>query len=50
MNGSAAFDNLFGEMGYWCLNYHKFYEELGVRKWERVISEENIDDEECKER
>ena len=32
------------------LNYPKFYDDLMVRKWERVISEENVDDEECKER
>lgn len=31
------------------INYPKFYEDLGLRKWERVISEENVDDEECKE-
>ena len=31
-------------------NYKKYYEDLGFHKWERVISEENIDDEECKER
>jgi hypothetical protein len=32
------------------LHYPKFYEDLMVRKWERVISEENVDEEECKER
>ena len=31
------------------INYVKFYEDLQLRKWERVISEENVDDEECKE-
>lgn len=31
------------------INYPKFYEDLSLRKWERVISEENVDDEECKE-
>lgn len=31
-------------------NYKQFYDDLGYHKWERVISEENVDDEECKER
>ena len=31
------------------INFSKFYEDLMVRKWERVQSEENVDDEECKE-
>lgn len=31
-------------------NFKQFYEDLGFHKWERVISEENVDDEECKER
>tara|TARA_B110000285_G_C15108779_1_gene609725 strand:- start:1769 stop:2086 length:318 start_codon:yes stop_codon:yes gene_type:complete len=31
------------------LNFPKYYEDLSLRKWERVISEENVDDEECKE-
>lgn len=31
------------------MNYPKFYDDLAMRKWERVISEENVDDEECKE-
>ena len=31
-------------------NYKKYYEDLLLHKWERVISEENIDDEECRER
>jgi hypothetical protein len=31
------------------INYKRFYEDLNLRKWERVISEENIEDEECKE-
>lgn len=31
-------------------NYKKYYEDVVLHKWERVISEENIDDEECRER
>jgi N-acetylneuraminic acid mutarotase len=31
------------------INYQQFYDDFHVRKWERVISEENVDDEECKE-
>lgn len=31
------------------LNFKRYYEDLALRKWERVISEENVDDEECKE-
>ena len=32
------------------IDYKKFYEELNLNKWERVLSEENINEEECKER
>ena len=31
-------------------NYPHFYERVENMKWERVLSEENVDDEECKER
>lgn len=31
-------------------HYKKYYEDLLLHKWERVISEENIEDEECRER
>jgi hypothetical protein len=31
------------------MDFPKFYDDLAMRKWERVISEENVDDEECKE-
>lgn len=31
------------------INFQRFYDDLGSKKWERVISEENVDDEECKE-
>lgn len=30
-------------------NYPQFYQDVNFHKWERVISEENIEDEECKE-
>ena len=39
--------NAYGQ--HYNLNYPKYYDDLSVRKWERVISEENVDDEECKE-
>ena len=31
-------------------DYPVYYQQCQKEKWERVISEENIDDEECKER
>jgi len=31
------------------INYPKFYEDLPLKKWDRVISEENVDDDECQE-
>jgi len=31
------------------INYPKFYDDLQTKKWERVISEENVDDDECRE-
>ena len=56
-NNSSEFEDIYNELesnyvehsSTLNINYQQFYEDLHVKKWERVISEENVDDEECKE-